>query len=171
MKKILLCLLLGSSLIASSDINSFPLDAPPVKKVDNEELLTDKNFRFNYLSFGGTVTSSPFPGGSKQLFPQADLFFGHRRCFASGHAFDGGAGVAMLAYPIPYGQFSYLFYPKPAEGLYFGVGVTINWLPGTAIFAPNIPVTIGYQFPKTKQFIQVQATPYPSATLHYGFGF
>ena len=171
MKKYILSLMLASSLMASSGMNSFHPGEPTFEKLDNEEILTDKNFRFNYLAFGATAATEEM---IRSRLVMADLFFGHRHGFASGHAFDGGVGICAgpSEYsPILYGQFSYLFYPAPPQGIYIGLGIAINWMPGETFFWPNIPATLGYQFPKTKQFIQVQATPLRSATIHYGFGF
>jgi hypothetical protein len=96
------------------------------------------------------------------------------------HAWDINGGAAIVfynknLYPIPFVQTSYLFYPKSLDGPYFGAGISMMMF-FDSIFpvCPDLPLTIGFQFPKTShpQFIQFQfGALLNSYTLSYAIGF
>ncbi len=110
-----------------------------------------------------------------------DISFG-RRELGGHHIFDYNFGIGLQTYQYIYGQCSYLYYFKPPEGFYSGVGFTggiihlgVETAPLPRIFPiVNIPVTVGYQFSSKfdkQRFVQLQATPFLSFTLSYGFEF
>jgi len=130
---------------------------------------------FTYLNLGVTTTAS-----DRFSLIMPDLSLGVRT-LSSHHVFDRVVGV--VAHPevqMLYVQGSYLFFPTPSEGFYFGAGITCGLyhmkdscpLPPTFIYA-NLPITLGYQFPSKKsfQFIQIQVTPLGTGTISYGIGF
>lgn len=146
-----------TTILASSLTLTEPTLPPPVES-------------FTYASVGAVFISEKegYYTFNRGIGP--DFFVGHRRFFAKKHTFDfgiGGGFVPEYEIPFVYGQISYLHYPRGYDGFYLGSGLTLIY--GTI---PNIPLTIGYQFKKEKpSFIQLQATPLGTATLHYGFGF
>ena len=109
-----------------------------------------------------------------------DLSFG-ARSLSTHHVFDRVIGLAVQAYmQLYYLQGSYLYFPTPSKKFYVGAGLTCGVyhikrsfpLPSTFLYL-NLPITLGYQIPtdKSYQFFQLQATPFGTTTVSYGFGF
>lgn len=141
------------------------------------DLTPKKSFTYLNTGLGGPIPSVFLP----------DISWGWRKLH-SHHVFDVNFGIVIA--PLFYGQVSYLYYPTPSKGFYFGAGLAagVFLVGGEALrsgplirmdlpFAfpyVNLPLTLGYQISKTNkriQFIQFQATPLGTATVSYGFGF
>lgn len=158
--------MLLATLIASCLATTPPMQETPPKK------------RFTYLSTGVLLTG-PIDIDALRRSLSPDVFIGHRTFLSSKHAIDfGGGGGYLHAFERPYiyCQASYLYYPKKYNKVYLGVGLT--WINIYKIdirpfmYIPDIPFTYGYQY-KTKRpsFVQIQVTPYLTATIQYGIGF
>ena len=115
------------------------------------------------------------------VFPELSL--GVRTKFSNRHGFDGNIGASyggIVSYT--YVQGSYLFFPfKETNHLYVGAGVTLgissikDGYDFSGVYFPfaNIPLSLGYQYSlnQSKQFFQVQATPFKTFGVTYGIGF
>src|SRR5580658_6057215 len=89
-----------------------PLDnsLEPIGKITSKQ--EERKKFFNYFGIGGCGLGLP-------LIPEATI--GCRKLNAH-HVWDVNGGGSPFGFL--YGQVSYLYFPQPSSGLYFGVGIT-----------------------------------------------
>jgi hypothetical protein len=129
----------------------------------------------NYVSLGLT--------GPGYMLVCPDIALGHRR-IAMHHALDLNVGVLALpsrpwGQGLLYAQASYLYYFRPYREWYLGCGLAAG-VHNVQIFESNrkgsthpwinMPLTCGYHF-HNDHFVQLQVTPWLTATLSYGIPF
>lgn len=133
---------------------------------------------------GRTISGERYGGGGSippHIITGPDLSWG-KRGLSSHHVFDRSVGAAgTLLVQLLYVQGSYLYFPTPSKGIYGGIGLTVGFFPVLPAPYVNIPITLGYQFPRKggptdtgKErfgFIQLQVTPAFSGTISAGIGF
>lgn len=157
--------MLLATLIASCITTTHPMEEEIVKG------------QYTYVSTG-VLFARQIDLNAKRRILSPDIFLGHRTFLSGKHAIDfGGGGGYLQTFGLPYiyGQASYLFYPKEYNKVYLGIGLSylhFHKFYSELRYIPNIPFTYGYQFKnKRPSFVQIQVTPYLTATIQYGIGF
>lgn len=159
---------------------------PP--KISKEMILPKTNDDFYFVG-GGPYAGIKLLSDKQKWSPLAgtEVLVGKRK-FSRSHAIDyivGGVFYELSTpVPIPYLQCSYLHFPSPPSGIYFGIGLTGTVNPLVLMVSPNlplwaymlpfnVPLTLGYQRKDSKQFTQLQVGPFMTynVSISHGIGF